>query len=200
MLSLPNIKVIGVTGMSGAGKSTVCREISQYCSLVIDCDSVAREVSHNLLFLNELQKRFGENVLNNDGTLNRSETARIIFSDTEKRSLYNQLIFPYIIYRVIQKIKSANGAVLLDAPTLFEAGLEIVCTTIVSVTADFEVCAKRISQRDGISPESARARLNSQHDERFFKEHSDYILVNNGDYDSLCCDVLDLVEKLSGEL
>lgn len=196
MLSLPNIKVIGVTGMSGAGKSTVCRELSKYCDVVIDCDGVAREVSYNSLFLNELKERFSAEILNDNGTLNRTETARIIFSDDEKRTLYNQIIFPYIIYEVIKKIKSANGIVLLDAPTLFEAQLDIVCTTIVSVTADFEICAKRISQRDGISPDSAKARLNSQHDALFFKEHSDHVLVNNGDYDSLCNDVLNLVEMI----
>lgn len=196
MLSLPNIKVIGVTGMSGAGKSTVCRELSKYCDVVIDCDGVAREVSHNRLFLGELHERFGADILNDDGSLNRFETARIIFSDVEKRTLYNQIIFPYIIHEVIKKIRSANSAVLIDAPTLFEAQLDIVCTTIVSVTADFEICAKRISQRDGISLDSAEARLNSQHDALFFKEHSDFVLVNNGDYDSLCNDVLYLVEMI----
>lgn len=200
MLSLPNIKVIGVTGMSGAGKSTVCREISQHCNLAIDCDSVAREVSHNLFFLNELQERFGEEILNDDGTLNRTETARIIFSDDAKRKLYNQIIFPYIIYAVIQRVKSAKGTVLLDAPTLFEARLDIMCTTIVSVTADIDKCAERISQRDGISVKSAQARLHCQHDMLFFKEHSDFMIVNNGTQQELFENTRKLVLEINGGL
>ncbi|MGN0678836.1 MAG: dephospho-CoA kinase [Oscillospiraceae bacterium] len=180
MLDLPNIKIIGVTGMSGAGKSTVCREISKYCGTVIDCDKVAREIAAKRDFLDELKERFGMEVLNPDGTLNRVETARIIFSDNEKKELYNRIIFKYIVYEVIQRIRAAKGMVLVDAPTLFEAGLDMVCTKIVSVIADFDVCAKRISERDNISFERAKARLISQHDAEFFKSHSNPTIENNG--------------------
>lgn len=180
MLDLPKIKIIGITGMSGAGKSTVCREISKRFDTVIDCDEVARETAEKQDFLSELKVRFGGEVLNIDGTLNRVETARIIFSDDKKRALYNRIIFQYIVYEVIQRIRDAEGMVLVDAPTLFEAGLDMVCTKIVSVIADFDFCAKRISERDNISPERAKARLISQHDAEFFKKHSHCIIENNG--------------------
>lgn len=199
MLDLPNIRIIGVTGMSGAGKSTVCREISGYCGAVIDCDRVAREIASRRDFLGELKERFGGEVLNTDGTLDRAETARIIFSHERKRALYNRIIFQYIVYEVIQRIKTAKGMVLVDAPTLFEAGLDMICTEIVSVTADPDVCARRISERDGISPEQARARLMSQHDADFFREHSRYNLENNGTEQELTARAETLARTINGE-
>ncbi len=199
MLDLPNIRIIGVTGMSGAGKSTVCREISRYCGTVIDCDRAAREIASRRDFLDELKERFGGEILNADGTLDRAETARIIFSDERKRALYNRIIFQYIVYEVIQRIKTAKGMVLVDAPTLFEAGLDMICTEIVSVTADRDVCARRISERDGISPEQARARLMSQHDADFFREHSRYNLENNGTEQELTARAETLARTINGE-
>ncbi len=199
MLDLPNIRIIGVTGMSGAGKSTVCREISKYCGTVIDCDKVARETASRRDFLGELKERFGGEILNPDGTLDRAETARIIFSDERKRALYNRIIFQYIVYEVIRRIKTAKGMVLVDAPTLFEAGLDMICTEIVSVTADLDICAGRISKRDGISPERARARLMSQHDADFFREHSRYNLENNGTEQELTARAEALARTINGE-
>lgn len=200
MLALPNINIIGVTGMSGSGKSTVCRELGKYCNTVIDCDVIAREIAGKRAFLEELKQRFGENVLNSDGTLNRVETARIIFSDNDKRALYNRIIFPYIVYEVIDRIKAAEGAVLLDAPTLFEAALDMVCTKIVSVTADYQLCAERISQRDEISFESAKARLLSQHSADFFKRNSNYSIENNSSYEELMKQVYSIMEEINGEV
>lgn len=200
MLALPNIKIIGVTGMSGSGKSTVCRELGKYCDTVIDCDVIAREIAGKQAFLDELKQRFGENVLNSDGTLNRIETARIIFSDKDKRALYNSIIFPYIVYEVIVRIKSAEGTVLLDAPTLFESGLDMICTKIVSVTADYPLCVERISQRDNISLEQAEARLSSQHSADYFKLHSHYTIENNSSYEELTRQIGSIMDRINGEV
>jgi len=197
MLALPNIIIIGVTGMSGAGKSTICREFSKSCDTVIDCDAVAREIAGKREFLDELKVRFGGNILNTDGSLNRPETARIIFSDKQKRALYNRIIFQYIVYEVVRRIKAARGTVLLDAPTLFEAGLDMICTKIVSVTADFDRCAERISERDNIPPERARARLMSQHNADFFKKNSDFTIENNGSYEELNKRAKALIDKFT---
>ncbi len=196
MLALPNI-IIGVTGMSGAGKSTICRELSKWCDIVIDCDIVAREIAGKREFLDELRTRFGEDILNPDGSLNRPETARIIFSDNERRALYNRIIFQYIVYEVVLRIRSAKGTVLLDAPTLFESGLDMICTKIVSVTADPDRCAERISERDKILPERARARLMSQHNADFFKTNSDLTIENNGSYEELNKRARALIDKFT---
>ncbi|MGN0683219.1 MAG: dephospho-CoA kinase [Oscillospiraceae bacterium] len=200
MLALPNIKIIGVTGMSGSGKSTVCRELAEYCNTVIDCDVIAREISGKQAFLDELKQRFSESVLNPDGTLNRTETARIIFSDNDKRALYNRIIFPYIVYEVIGRINTSDGMVLLDAPTLFESGLDMICTKIVSVTADYSLCVERISQRDNISLERAEARLSSQHSADYFKLHSHYTIENNSSYEELAKQICSIMDRINGEV
>ncbi len=180
MVNLPNIMIIGLTGQSGAGKSTVCGVFAEKEYTIIDCDSIARKTADDRRFLDEISRRFPEKLLNTDGTLNRQATAKLIFNDSEKRGQYQRVIFPYIINMVMNGIRSARSDVLLDAPTLFESGLDMVCGKIVSVTADIGKCAERIVGRDRITTEQARERLSSQHGAEFFKERSDYIIENNG--------------------
>ena len=196
MVNLPNIKIIGLTGMSGAGKSTVCEVFAKRGFSVTNCDRIAGEVADDRSFLNEIRNKFPVNVLNGDGSLDRAATAKAIFTDDSKRALYNQIIFPYIIYRIIREIRSASGNVLLDAPTLFDSGLDMICTAIVGVTADTELCAKRITKRDSISPERAAERLSAQHGAEFFKEHCDLIIENNGTAEEL----IERAEKITDEL
>lgn len=200
MVNLPNIKIIGLTGMSGAGKSTMCGVFRQRGFAVTDCDNIAREVAGDRDFLNELQSRFPEDLLNADGSLNRAVTAKAIFTDDGKRKLYNQIIFPYIIYRVIREIRAADGDVLLDAPTLFDAGLEMICTAIVGVTANPEICAKRITKRDNITPERAEERLSAQYGAEFLKERCDYIIDNNGTVQVFIKRAEKITDKLKGKI
>ena len=95
-------------------------------------------------------------------------------------------------------IKSAKGKVLLDAPTLFEAKLDMACDRIVSVTADADKCAERIIGRDGITPEQARERLSSQHGAEFFMERSDYNIENNGTLQELIERTAEVIDKMKG--
>lgn len=184
-MNLPNIMIIGLTGNSGAGKSTVREMFRERGFMVVDCDGLSRRVADKPAFLCELNSRFPRKLLNLDGTLNRALTAKIIFSDSELREIYNRLIFPYIIYDVIANIKLMDGNVLLDAPTLFEAKLDIICDSVVSVTADSKLCRARICRRDGLTDEQAQARIFSQHSEVYFKEHSDFVIENNGTKEQL---------------
>ncbi len=196
MVNLPNIMIIGLTGQSGAGKSTVCNVFTESGFDIINCDVIARKTAENRRFLNEISRRFSESLLNPDGTLNRAATAKLIFTDEEKRGLYQRIIFPYIVNGIIREIKSAKSNVLLDAPTLFEAKLEMICDKIVSVTADSDKCAERIIKRDGITPEQARERLSSQHGVEFFKERSDFNIENNSTLEALISSAERLTEKL----
>ncbi|MBD5130591.1 MAG: dephospho-CoA kinase [Ruminococcaceae bacterium] len=198
-MNLPNIMIIGLTGQSGAGKSTVCKAFAESGFTVIDCDKTARKTAENSRFLDELSQRFSEKLLNPDGSLNRAATARLIFTDEEKRGLYQRIIFPYIIYEIMREIRNAKGNVLLDAPTLFEAKLDMLCDKIVSVTADLDKCAERIIKRDKITLEQARERLSSQHSAEFFKERSDVNIENGGTLEELISSAKRLTEKLRTE-
>lgn len=199
MVNLPNIMIIGLTGQSGAGKSTVCKAFTESGFTVIDCDDIARKIADNRQFLDEISQRFSKDLLNPDGTLNRAVTAKLIFTDEEKRGRYQRIIFPYIINEIVRRIKSAKGNVLLDAPTLFESGLDMICDKIVSVTADLERCAERITLRDGISFESARERLSSQHSAEFFKERSDFNIENTGTLRQLIDRTEKVIDRMKGD-
>lgn len=198
MVSLPNIMIIGLTGQSGAGKSTVCNVFAESGFEIVNCDAIARKTADNRQFLDEISRRFSEDLLNSDGTLNRAATAKLIFTDSEKRGLYQRIIFPYIINEIVRRIKSAKDNVLLDAPTLFEAKLDMVCDRIVSVTADTDKCAERIIMRDKISPKQARERLSSQHTAEFFKNRSDFNIENNDTLRQLIERTAEVIDKMKG--
>ena len=200
MVDLPNIKIIGLTGMSGAGKSTVCDVFRRRGFSVTDCDKIAWEVAADRDFLNELQSRFPVSVLKDDGTLDRAATAKAIFGDEGMRKLYNRIIFPYIIYRIIREIRSADGDVLLDAPTLFDAELEMICTATVGVTASPEICIQRIVERDKITPERAAERLSAQYGAEFFTEHCDNIIENNGTVEEFIEQAERITDNLKGRI
>lgn len=192
-------RIIGLTGQSGVGKSTVRAVFEENGFSVIDCDGAAREIAAKRAFLDEISERFGKRLLNEDGSLNRAETAAMIYGDRTKYSEYCGIIFPYITYYIMRKIENAAGDVLLDAPTLFEAGIDALCTDIISVVADTKLCVERISRRDGISLEKARERLSSQHSVSFFKEHSDFVIENSASEKELCEKALALIEELKGK-
>lgn len=177
--------IIGLTGMSGAGKSTVCEAFRRRGFSIIDCDVAARSVAEKPEFLKEIGSRFSEKLLKADGSLDRPAVARLIYNDEASRAKYQRIIFPYIIYSVIGEIQAADGAVLLDAPTLFEARLDMICNKIVSVCAAESVCAERITARDNISFETAMERISAQHNAEFFYYRSDYFIVNDRTVDDL---------------
>lgn len=196
MVYLPNIMIIGLTGQSGAGKSTVCRVFAENGFLVIDCDAIARKTAEDPRFLEEISRRFTDGLITPEGALNRKAVAKLIFTDSEKRERYQRIIFPYIVNEIMREITRACGDVLIDAPTLFEARLDMLCDKIVSVTANLDKCAERIIKRDKLLPKQAYERLSSQHSAEFFKQRSDYIIENNGTLEELVSSAKQITEKL----
>lgn len=177
--------IIGLTGMSGAGKTTVCTAFRERGFSVIDCDVIARKTAEIPAFLAEISERFSEKILRPDGSLDRPGAARLIYGDKCAKEKYQRIIFPYIIYNVIREVKKSGSAVLLDAPTLFESKLDMICTRIVSVCAAESVCADRIAVRDSITLEQAVSRISAQHNAEFFHERSDYFIENDGTVEEL---------------
>lgn len=180
-------KVIGLTGMSGSGKSTACKMFREAGFYVIDCDGICREVvKKGKPCLKEIASGFGSEILTAEGELNRRLMGKIIFSDPDKRIKLNGIMYPFVSYSVIKQIIFSNSEyTVLDAPTLFESGLENICEKIVSVAADKEVLINRITVRDGITREEAKNRLDSQYDADFFREKSDMLIMNNGSEEEL---------------
>lgn len=202
MKNFSELNIVGLTGMSGAGKTLAAEVFLKHNYIVINCDKLARDVvSKNSPCLNEIAANFGSAVINADGTLNRREVAAAIFSSDQKRLLLNSIMYPYIIYKVISEIakESENGNTnfLIDAPTLFESGADGLCGSVVSIVADREICEKRIIARDNISAQQAKARLDSQNGEDFFRKHTDFCVCNNSTHDFMESAVTDIAAKLA---
>lgn len=174
--------IFGLTGMSGAGKSTVCRQFKNAGFHIIDCDKVARQVVRKgEPCLDELHRLFGDGVITKDGELDRKAMGNIVFNDRDKLRLLNDTIYPYITYQVISELQEIDDKPsVLDAPTLFESGIDYICDAVVSVVCDAEISLERIMARDGISREAAESRLSSQHDAEFYVSRSQFCIENNG--------------------
>lgn len=195
---MPEITVIGLTGQSGAGKSTVSGIIRSFGIPVIDCDKISHKVSDFPEFLSEMSEAFPECV--DESGLMRKKLGTIVFNDHERLREYGRIIFPYIRSEIFRKIGEyeAKGEklVVLDAPTLFESGMDSVCKAVISVVAPLDIKLKRVLERDGIPVEFAKSRLSSQFSEKYFFDRSDWVIENTGDLDSLSEKVTELVLKI----
>lgn len=173
--------ILGLTGPTGAGKSSLTDVAVNYGFKVIDCDKIARiAVEKNSVGLKALIKAFGEEILNLDGSLNRKELADKAFSSKENTELLNKTLLPFVVKLVYSKLEGVKKAVL-DAPTLFESGINEICTKTIAVLADKDIRLSRIIKRDNISKEAALLRINAGKNDEFYKIKSDFIIYNNGE-------------------
>ena len=155
---------IGLTGQTGAGKSTVCEMAEALSCSVINADKVAREVmGKNSDCLKRLAEFFGSDIILPDGNCNRKLLAKRAFASRENTDILNSITHPAIIERVREYIDIYSKE-------------SDISDRIISVVAPFEVRLERIMSRDGISKEDALLRMNVQYDEEFFRSKSDYII------------------------
>ena len=182
------MKIIGLTGLTGAGKSTVAQKLMAYGCYHIDADKVAREViNNNENVKNKLKKRFGNDVINADGTTNRPLLASRAFADEESTNALNEITHPAVIEEIKSIITDMEEVgyrgIIIDAIALFESGLDSLCNFNVTVIAPKEIRLERIMKRDNITKEKALERINAQKDERFFTSRADFVLWNYPPYD-----------------
>ena len=191
---------IGLTGPSGAGKGAVGEILRQHGFVVIDSD----EVYHDLVSrpgdcVSELAYAFGEEILNESGALNRAALADIVFAGDNKRGLelLNEITHKHVVHEIRAMITSCRCAMppacVIDAPLLIEAGLNNDCAFTIAVLADKDIRAKRISRRDNITYERAMARISAQKPDEFYISSSDYVIYNNGNFDSLYAGVKEIL-------
>lgn len=200
-------EVIGLTGQTGAGKSTVRKLLKANGAAVIDADFVAHEVAdNNLSCLTDIVEHFSCMVLDEKGKLNRRALGRIVFSDRKKLALLNKIMFPYIVSAIKGQVTAYEQAgaqiIVIDGATLIESGCAKMCSVLVSITADEETRLTRIIHRDGISKRDAVRRVSAQNPEEFYIKASDYVIKNNGtpgDLERAAEKVLDEIERDKSE-
>lgn len=195
-------RIIGLTGQSGAGKSTVAKLLEQNGFFVINADLLVRRIYNSgSPCLKTIASVFGEDIITNNGTPDRKLLAQRAFSSKENTELLSSIVHPFVTSELFSEIKKAaeSGAktVVYDAPQLFESNADVICDEIISVTAEKSVRLERICKRDNISEENALMRMNAQLDEEFFRENSDYIIENNSDLNSLNIQLEGLLKQLN---
>lgn len=176
--------VIGLTGKTGSGKSTVSSLLEKNGYLIIDGDKIAREiVQKETPGLKKLCEYFGEEILNPDKTLNRKLLAKKAFSDEESTKKLNEITHPFINEKIKEKIEFANKngyeICVIDAAALLESDCRNFCDVVAVVCCDEELSLKRIIERDKISIENAKLRMNAQKDDEYYFKNADIIIFNN---------------------
>lgn len=183
-------EIIGLTGQTGAGKSSVRELLKKQGAAVIDADEVAHYVADNEIWcLVEIVEHFSCFVLNDKGKLNRKALGRMVFSDKKQLLALNRIMFPYISKAIEKQIKelSDSGAkqIIVDGATLIESKCSKMCSVLISVTADEKTRLNRIMERDNISKSDAEKRISAQHPEEFYAEESDFVIKNDGTVEEL---------------
>ncbi|MBO4433732.1 MAG: dephospho-CoA kinase [Clostridia bacterium] len=170
--------ILGLTGPTGAGKGIFSDCAKELGFNVVDCDAVARAaVKKGMPALCALTDAFGSEILLENGELDRKKLALLAFSSPDKTELLNKTVLPFIKELVLKKI---NGDfVLLDAPTLFESGIDKICDLTVAVLAPAALRKARIIERDALDETAAQTRLSAGKPDEFYNENADYVFLND---------------------
>ena len=198
------MKVIGLCGGSGSGKSAASELLEKIGIPHIDADGIYRDLtSYESDCMRVLKSEFGDAVMNEDGSLNRDFVRELVFSGNDrdtKRARLNEITHKYVLSEIdkqIEKYKSeGREAVIADVPLLFESGFNEKCDFTVAVVADEAVRIDRIVRRDKITKEQAKARINAQISTDELISRVDFVLENNGDLDELEKAVMVLYERM----
>lgn len=171
--------IIGITGGTGCGKTTLLKEIEARGGLVLDCDAIY----HALLYtdaqmLEKIETRFPGAV--EAGSLNRKKLGAIVFSDEAALLDLNRITHGAVKQEVLRRLANWEGLAAIDAIGLFEGGLAELCDVTVAVCAPEENRIRRLMARDGVSESYARSRIRAQKSEAYFRTNCCHVLCNDG--------------------
>ena len=194
------MKILGLTGGSGTGKSAACTAFARLGCGVIDADATYRTLCDTCEpMLEEIQNVFGD-VFSTDGKLDRKKLGAIVFADAKKLQQLNAITHPYIrqAARDAFAAYSKRGCLLCiyDAPVLFEGQMETLCDKTCAVLAARNTRIARIVARDAITEEYAALRIDAQKDDAFYRERCDYVVQNDADLDTLYTQVRKIYEDM----
>lgn len=193
------MKIIGITGNSGSGKSTISKMVQDKCNgIVIDADKIARNMAcADSNYLKEIANVFGTDIISNN-KLDRKKMADIIFNDKIQKEKMDKITFKYVVNEIKLRINLAKeqyDCIILDVPLLFESKLNEICDYTIGVIAKEEDKICRICKRDNINKQKAIQRINSQPSDEFYINNCDYI-INNSNIEEISVKVNEMLTKL----
>ena len=196
------MKIIGLTGGIGSGKSTVTDYLIARGFPVLDADKIAREiVLPGSEMLIQLVSVFGKAILMQDGSLDRKKLGAIVFSDAKKKKTLDGLMHTRILELIHDWIlqyreESVHKVIFIDAPLLFETGLDKSASEIWVIDVDEETRIKRIMERDGLKREDIAMRISNQMTRDEKNKRADVILDNTGNQEALYQQIEQLLQKI----
>ena len=183
--------VIGLTGGIGTGKSTAAEYLVSKGMTHIDADAISRKITEKTPgeenpVLMEIGEAFApEPVLREDGSLDRKAMADIVFHDPARKKLLEGILFREIMAEINRRIDEAEGMILLDVPLLFETGMDSLCDRVILITADRDTRIRRVTERDGCSPEAVAARIRNKMSDEEKAAKADAVVDNSGSREDL---------------
>lgn len=191
--------IIGLTGPTGSGKSSLKEVAENFGAAFIDCDTVVHSIFEtNADCIKAVAAAFGEDTVEN-GRVNRKALALKAFASEDGTALLNETVFPFVTYAILKEISAKKEQiVILDAPTLYESGIDEICCVTIAVLADKQTRTRRIISRDNLSDEAAALRLSAGKDDEFYLNKAQKIIYNNEDIKTLQKDFEIFLEDFKG--
>lgn len=170
--------ILGITGGTGCGKTTLLKQIASLGGRILDCDAIYHQLLEtDTTLLHSIEAQFPGTVEN--GVLLRKKLGAQVFSNPEALERLNQITHAAVYRQVQRQLADQPPLAAIDAIALFESGLARLCQCTVAVTAPLENRVQRLMARDGISQDYARSRIAAQHPPEWFASRCDYVLENN---------------------
>ena len=191
------MKVLGITGGIGSGKSTVSRMFEKFGAEVIDADEISRAITkRNGAAYGEIVESFGGRILLPDGEIDRKKLAGIVFTNKSKLMLLNSITHKYVYAEMQRRIDdSLSEVIVLDVPLLFTSEFRIECDFTIGVVADVQERIRRVKRRDGILEEEILSRIENQISDDVLREKADFIVENN-DMEAALSAVEEIMHKI----
>ena len=199
------MKIIGLTGGIGAGKSTASSILKEYGCIILDADAISREMtSDGSEVLDDIAGTFGPGYVSN-GVLDRKALGMLVFNHKNALTKLRSLITDKVADAIMSEIRTLkkedkDGIVIIDAPLLFECGLHKITDENWLVSSNMDVRIKRVSARDGLSEQEILSRINSQMSEEEKKSLSQQVLDNSGTVDQLRLQIACQLERIKNEI
>ena len=192
--------VIGLTGSIGTGKSEVARQLEALGASIISADQVGHEAyTPNTEAWEQVVAAFGDDILQDDGEIDRRKLGAVVFSDPGQLEKLNQIMHPRMARMVADKIEELRDqgveVVVVEAALLFEAGWDSLVEEVWVTDSTEQVVIERLKQRNGMSEEEARKRISSQMGRTERLERSDYVIENSGDIATLGSTIKELWDR-----